>query len=451
MGLAGGQPDARVAAASHAMTGQRRRRPRLRRASPSRCSAAAGPWGVVAAGAAVRRLWTPAASRWRPPWAPAGRRHRDPGARSCCSSPPRPWCGTIFRLRAVRASSVAAGQLRWIGASGERPDGGGGDCPRLVGTQPSTERVGIGPGVGRRSSASCVALSPSAWAAGRSGAKTTFALTCHPPATKSTIRIVPSRPVIEVCWLGVVHRGRGAGGIAVDFAATGCGGSSRPRSTWSPSSSRCWPGAPRTRTGCDSLDLPRRAGGRRSSLAVPLILGALAGVICERSGVDQRRDRGPDARRAFAGALVATVASNLGVGVIFGDRWPGGLMGLLLAVFAIRYLVNQVVLGVVLNLLALGLTGFLVRRADGANASGLQQPPDHARIGSRCWSTIPVIGPLLFDQPRHHLRWRTCSSSPSTSRCSGPAGACARAPSASIRRPPTPSASTCCGRATATS
>ena len=40
----------------------------------------------------------------------------------------------------------------------------------------------------------------------------------------------------------------------------------------------------------------------------------------------------------------------------------GVLIGALLAVFANRYLVEQVVLGVVLNLFALGLTGFLYDR-----------------------------------------------------------------------------------------
>ena len=49
---------------------------------------------------------------------------------------------------------------------------------------------------------------------------------------------------------------------------------------------------------------------------------------------------------AFAGALGASVSHSLGVGVL-SALVAGGLMGALLAVFAIRYLVNQVVLGVV--------------------------------------------------------------------------------------------------------
>src|SRR5665647_2642680 len=93
-------------------------------------------------------------------------------------------------------------------------------------------------------------------------------------------------------------------------------------------------------------------------LAIPLILGALAGVLCERSGVINVAIEGQMLAGAWAGALVATLLHNKGMGLLAAVI-AGGLMGLLLAVFAIRYFVNQVVLGVVLNVLALGLTGFI--------------------------------------------------------------------------------------------
>jgi simple sugar transport system permease protein len=98
-------------------------------------------------------------------------------------------------------------------------------------------------------------------------------------------------------------------------------------------------------------------------LATPLVLGALAGILCERTGVINVAIEGQFLAGAFAGALGASVSHSLGVGVV-SALVAGGLMGALLAVFAIRYLVNQVVLGVVLNGLALGITAG--RRADGA-------------------------------------------------------------------------------------
>lgn len=89
--------------------------------------------------------------------------------------------------------------------------------------------------------------------------------------------------------------------------------------------------------------------------AVPFVLGALAGIICERSGVINVAIEGQMLLGAFAGALFSSAAHNLGVGII-ASMLGGAVIAVLLAVFAIRYLVNQVVLGVVLNLFALGLT-----------------------------------------------------------------------------------------------
>ena len=89
--------------------------------------------------------------------------------------------------------------------------------------------------------------------------------------------------------------------------------------------------------------------------AIPFILGALAGIVCERSGVINVAIEGQMLLGAFAGALFASSASNLGIGVV-AAMLGGAVIAVLLAVFAIRYLVNQVVLGVVLNAFALGLT-----------------------------------------------------------------------------------------------
>src|SRR5205085_12354919 len=78
--------------------------------------------------------------------------------------------------------------------------------------------------------------------------------------------------------------------------------------------------------------------------ATPLILGALAGIVGERSGVINVAIEGQLLAGAFAGALFASVTHSEGVG-IGGAALAGGLIGAVLAVFAIRYAVNQVVLG----------------------------------------------------------------------------------------------------------
>lgn len=130
-------------------------------------------------------------------------------------------------------------------------------------------------------------------------------------------------------------------------------------------------------------------------LAVPLVLGASAGVVSERSGVVNVAIEGQMLGGAFLAALVATLA-NLWVGLAFGII-AGALVGALLAVFAIRYLVDQVVLGVVINLLLLGLTTYLYSSMLQPNADTLNQPGTFSPIAIPLLSKIPVLGPVLFD------------------------------------------------------
>lgn len=129
-------------------------------------------------------------------------------------------------------------------------------------------------------------------------------------------------------------------------------------------------------------------------LAVPLILGALAGVLCERSGVINVAIEGQMLAGAWAAAIVGSVLGSW-VGLL-GAVVAGALIGVLLALFAIKYLVNQVVLGVVLNVLVLGLTGFFYDAFMQPNAASLNSPKILSNIDIPLLSDIPVLGPLLF-------------------------------------------------------
>ncbi len=130
--------------------------------------------------------------------------------------------------------------------------------------------------------------------------------------------------------------------------------------------------------------------------ATPLVLGALGGILCERSGVINVAIEGQMLTGAFAAALVGTLAHNLGAGVLAAVV-AGGLMGALLAVFAIRYLVNQVILGVVLNVFALGLTGFAYDALMQKHPDQFNAPAIFAPIKIPVLGDIPFLGPLLFN------------------------------------------------------
>ena len=131
-------------------------------------------------------------------------------------------------------------------------------------------------------------------------------------------------------------------------------------------------------------------------LAVPLALGAMAGVIGERSGVINIAIEGQMLAGAFLAAVVGTVAHNLGAGVI-GAVIAGALVGALLAVFSIRYQVNQIVLGVVINLLILGLTSYLFSSLLQTHQDTLNAPGFFGRVQIPILSEIPILGPALFD------------------------------------------------------
>ncbi|GIF70521.1 ABC transporter permease [Asanoa siamensis] len=147
----------------------------------------------------------------------------------------------------------------------------------------------------------------------------------------------------------------------------------------------------------DNLNTIPLGSVARSSvtLALPLILGALAGVLCERSAVINVAIEGQFLMGAFAAAMFATLAGSVWVGILAAG--VGGLIiALLLAVLAIRFLVDQVVLGVVLNVFALGLTGFLYEQLMAKDQTRFNQPTFVPEWDIPGLSDIPLIGPALF-------------------------------------------------------
>ncbi|MDQ6657892.1 MAG: hypothetical protein M3Z00_06680 [Actinomycetota bacterium] len=130
-------------------------------------------------------------------------------------------------------------------------------------------------------------------------------------------------------------------------------------------------------------------------LAIPLILGALAGVVGERAGVVNIAIEGQLLGGAFLAAVLATVSSSMWLGLA-GGLLAGLVVAALLAVLAIKYFVDQVIVGVVLNLLVLGLTTFFFTKLLSPNPDGFNNPGYFPVWKVPGLSDIPVIGPILF-------------------------------------------------------
>ena len=133
------------------------------------------------------------------------------------------------------------------------------------------------------------------------------------------------------------------------------------------------------------------------TLAVPLVFGSLSGVLCERVGVVNIAIEGQLLGGAFTAALVGSVTHNAFAGLL-AAAVAGALVSMVLAVFSIRYLVNQIIVGVVLNVLVSGLTGFLFSTLLQSDPEKLNSPAHLPVIDIPVLSSIPLIGPILFKQ-----------------------------------------------------
>ena len=132
-------------------------------------------------------------------------------------------------------------------------------------------------------------------------------------------------------------------------------------------------------------------------LSVPLIFGALSGVLCERAGVVNIAIEGQLLGGAFLSALVGSLTNSMLVGLIAAVV-AGLLVSLILAVFAVRYFVDQVIVGVVINTLVLGLTSFFYTSVMTNDPGTFNSPPVMKPIAIPILSDIPILGPVLFNQ-----------------------------------------------------
>ena len=133
-----------------------------------------------------------------------------------------------------------------------------------------------------------------------------------------------------------------------------------------------------------------------SEVVTVLIFGALSGVMCERSGVVNIAIEGQFIAGAFIGSIVASETNNFFYAAVVGAI-AGGLIGLVLAFFSIRYLVDQIIVGIVI---VTGIDFF-------SSYLNLQvfTPYPNLNVGNFAPNVpipllykIPILGPLFFNQ-----------------------------------------------------
>ncbi len=128
--------------------------------------------------------------------------------------------------------------------------------------------------------------------------------------------------------------------------------------------------------------------------AVVITLGALSGLTCERAGVINIAIEGQLLTSAFVATVLSSAFGTIaGVG---GAIAIGAALGAVLAWLAIRFRVDQIIVGVVINIFALGLTSFLASRVL-SEAQDLNAPARVTGLRIPLLADIPVIGPMFFD------------------------------------------------------
>jgi len=129
--------------------------------------------------------------------------------------------------------------------------------------------------------------------------------------------------------------------------------------------------------------------------ATPITFAAISGLLCERAGVVNIAIEGMLLAGAFAGAVAGSIFQNPWMGVL-AAALVGAALAWVLAVLAIRYFVDQIIAGTVINIFSLGITSFLGARVLQTNAD-LNNPPRLLPVAIPVLSDIPIIGPVLFN------------------------------------------------------
>lgn len=131
-------------------------------------------------------------------------------------------------------------------------------------------------------------------------------------------------------------------------------------------------------------------------LSVPIILGAFSGVLAESAGVINIGIEGMMLMGAMVGAVTGSVTKNPWLGLL-GSIIACEVLALVHGWLSIKYKVNQIISGTVINIFATGITTYLSEKIL-QPMQYLNQPPMFPRIPIPGLANIPILGPVLFNQ-----------------------------------------------------
>lgn len=130
-------------------------------------------------------------------------------------------------------------------------------------------------------------------------------------------------------------------------------------------------------------------------LAVPITLGAFSGILCERAGVVNIAIEGMMLMSAMVGALMGSITHNAWLGLLFGVS-SSILLASLHAVLSIRYKIDQIISGTVINMFSTGMTSFLSQKFLQTRQE-LNNPAMFTRVQIPGLAEIPLVGPIFFN------------------------------------------------------
>lgn len=132
-------------------------------------------------------------------------------------------------------------------------------------------------------------------------------------------------------------------------------------------------------------------------IATPLLFAALGGLLSERGGTFAVGTEGMMLAGAFGGAVATLLLGSSGAGLVVSAA-SGAALGLVVAVATAKFRADQMVTGLAVNILAIGLTSFLLRGLFGGEAPVVQLET-LAPLPVPYLADVPVIGAILFRQP----------------------------------------------------